>query len=113
MKISEYISACIRFNEDTRKWSGLAKGVFYYACPETGKGWAERTDPGLPCFALESAFHGNVPLAVKAGGWAAQVAYIRENAAQEFINQFLEFVQMGADENYDAEQWEDVCALVR
>lgn len=66
-----------------------------------------------PGFALEWAFHKNMPLSARTGGPVKQVLYIHEHAAQELLNQFLELVQQGVDENFDNAQWDALFALVK
>lgn len=113
MTINDYIDACIHFNSDTQLWHELDPKKYYYAPDASADWWREDCDHSAPGFALEWAFHKNMPLSARTGGPVKQVLYIHEHAAQELLNQFLEFVQQGVDENFDNEQWDALFALVK
>lgn len=88
MTINDYIDACIHFNSDTQLWHELDPHKYYYAPDASADWWREDCDHSAPGFALEWAFHKNMPLSARTGGPVKQVLYIHEHAAQELLNQF-------------------------
>jgi len=87
MTVKEYTEACLEFARATKTWGGMRSGQFYVT---TGRGWVETCDNSEAGVRIDWAF-----------GQTSK--YIKENAAQEFVDTLWHSFVNGDGINGDGE----------
>lgn len=86
MRISEYTEICLKFAKDTKNYNELDSYAFYTT--DGAFEWKESCDNAHGGLSVKWAFHK-----------AAE--YIKENAAQEMMDELCSLIQCALDDEWD------------
>lgn len=90
MTLEEYTERAIKFAEDTKEWSHLKNFEGYSYVTGLWEDWEETSDNAHGGINLEWAFHEDD-------------SFIKEHAAEYFIEKLLDEIQFGVDNEWNYE----------
>ena len=89
MTIKDYEKICLKFAEETKEWGELEEWGKHYTTQEDD--WTESCDNAHGGYYVDWAFKKSDE-------------FIKENAAQELLNQIKQRLEQAVDEEWDIEQ---------
>lgn len=96
MTVKEYTAVCLNFAKETAEHSELSSTAFYTT---RGSSWWETCDNSNGGIDVSWAFHQSEE-------------YIKENAAQFFVDEIASLVNLAIDDEWDSEQLEYIAEMV-
>lgn len=97
MTIRDYEEICLKFAEETREWGGLDESQQYTTVSYDD--WKESSDNVHGGLYINWAFHKDT-------------AFIKENAAQELLNQIKQLIEQAVDEEWNFQQINEIAEII-
>lgn len=92
MTYNNYLTDCLTFAKETAKWAALDH---YSVYTTNGSGWKESFDNNNGGIDVKWAFH-------------CRAKEIRDAAPQHYADAIIELVQLGIDDEWDAEAMQSI-----
>ena len=92
MTYNNYLTDCLTFAKETAKWAALDH---YSVYTTNGSGWKESCDNNNGGIDVKWAFH-------------CRAKEIRDAAPQHYADAIIELVQLGIDDEWDAEAMQSI-----